>query len=335
MFWALTEFVVSALVIVVAGTLLTRCADALAELTGLGRLLVGSLLLAGATSLPELMVDLNAVWLGAADLAVGDLMGSSLMNLLILAMLDLSHHSRGRLLSRLSAAHALSATASIGLTGLAAMSILLGQRTESLLLWHFSVGSLAILVAYALSLRMVFYDQKLAAAAAPHGDEVVLIPAGGLTLRKAIGGYLLGALLIVVAAPFLAHAADKLAELSGLGKTFVGTTLVAFSTSLPELVASIAALRMGAFDLAIGNIFGSNAFNMALLAPLDAVMPGSLFAAVSPNHALTAVAAIVITSVAVMGQLYQVEKRRRLVEPDALLVILLVFGMLGLLYYLR
>ena len=104
------QFVVSAAVIVIAGTYLTRYADAIADLTGLGRLLVGSILLAGATSFPELSVDLSAVRLGEVDMAVGNLIGSSLFNLLILGILDLSHHSRGRMLSRASAAHALSAT---------------------------------------------------------------------------------------------------------------------------------------------------------------------------------------------------------------------------------
>jgi Sodium/calcium exchanger protein len=95
------QFVVSAAVIVIAGTYLTRYADAIADLTGLGRLLVGSILLAGATSFPELSVDLSAVRLGEVDMAVGNLIGSSLFNLLILGILDLSHHSRGRMLARL------------------------------------------------------------------------------------------------------------------------------------------------------------------------------------------------------------------------------------------
>jgi len=103
----LLQFLVCAAVIIVAGTLLSKYGDWIAELTGLGRLLIGSILLAGATSLPELTVDISAVRLGAVDLAVGDLLGSSLMNLLILAMLDLSHHSRGRMLSKQGAAHAL------------------------------------------------------------------------------------------------------------------------------------------------------------------------------------------------------------------------------------
>ena len=76
---------------VVAGIVLVRTADAIAELTGLGKLLVGSILLAGATSLPELMIGLNAVWLELPDIAVGDLVGSSLFNLLILALADLVH----------------------------------------------------------------------------------------------------------------------------------------------------------------------------------------------------------------------------------------------------
>jgi cation:H+ antiporter len=93
---------------------------------------------------------------------------------------------------------------------------------------------------------------------------------------------------------------------------------------------------MGAFDLAAGNMFGSNAFNMVLLIPLDvAYRKGSLLAAVSPNHALTCLATIIITCVAVAGQLYQVERRTKLIEPDAVLVIVLICGAISLLYWIR
>ena len=87
-------------------------------------------------------------------------------------------------------------------------------------------------------------------------------------IMMAVAGYLGAALLIFLAAPYLAQAAAQIAAETGLGDTFVGTTLVALATSLPELVATIAAMRMGSLDLAIGNIFGSNAFNMLLLVPL-------------------------------------------------------------------
>ena len=87
--------------------------------------------------------------------------------------------------------------------------------------------------------------------------------------------------------------------------------------------------------LAIGNVFGSNAFNMILLAPLDVIHPGPILAAVSGNHAVTCVAAVLATQIAVLGQLYQAENRRRLIEPDASLVILVVVGALALVYFIR
>ena len=141
------------------------------------------------------------------------------------------------------------------------------------------------------------------------------------SLPKAILGYIAGATTIVVTAPYMAEAAGELADLTGLGGTFFGTTMVALCTSLPELVATVVSVRMGAFDLALGNIFGSNTFNMILLVPLDIASSGSLMAGVSQTHALTAFATILVTAVAVMGQLYHVEKRKRFVEPDAVTVI--------------
>ncbi|MGE5193530.1 MAG: sodium:calcium antiporter, partial [Deltaproteobacteria bacterium] len=278
---ALVQFVACAAVIIVAGTFLTRCADALADLTGFGRLLVGSILLAATTSLPELTVDISAVRMGLPDMAVGDLMGSSLFNLLILAIIDMLHHSRGRLLSRASAAHALSAIVSIALTAVAAGGILLGRRSEPWTLLGIDPTSIAILVVYILGVRLVFYDQRVAAESLPGAHQDVLMPAGKrATLGRASAGFAAAAGAILIAGPFMAEAAGKLADLTGLGGTFVGTTLVALSTSLPELVASLAAVRMGAFDLAAGNVFGSNAFNMVLLIPLGAAChQGSLMSA--------------------------------------------------------
>jgi cation:H+ antiporter len=332
---ALLQFVLAAGAIIVAGAALTRYADAIADLTRLGRLLIGSVLLAAATSLPELMVDINAVRFGLPDLAVGDLVGSSLFNLLILGLIDLTHHAGGQMLSRTAAAHALSGTVSIALTALVGVSILAGSRGLDQTLGGIGVGCLTILVAYAFCVRLVFYDQRVSAQQAEGRSTDVLIPAGRLTLPRAITGFLLAAIAITVAGPFLAESAGQLAELTGLGTTFVGSTLVAFCTSLPELVATAAAIRIRAFDLAIGNIYGSNAFNMVLLVPLDLAYPGSLLATVSRTHAVTCLCTVLITSIVLMGQLYQVEKRIRFVEPDALLVIVLVVGSLTLIYCLR
>lgn len=333
MSFSVIQFVFCGLVTVVAGVVLTRCADALADLTGFGRLLIGSVLLAATTSLPELTVDISAVRMGLPDLAVGDLLGSGLFNLLILAVIDIQHASSGRLLSRASAAHALSAVVSIALTAVVAIGILLGDKIPRWNLWGLDPVILAILLLYSLGVRLIFYDQRVAAQSQVQSSPEVLMAGPRMTLPGAIIGFAFAAIVILLSGPYMADAAARIAHDSGLGATFVGSTLVAFSTSLPELVASLTAVRMGAFDLAVGNVFGSNAFNILLLVPL-ALIHGEepLLAAVAPSHALTCLALIVVSCIAVAGQLYQVERRLRLVEPDALAVILLVLGFLWLLY---
>jgi cation:H+ antiporter len=329
---ALTEFSISVAVIVVAGIVLTRCADAVAERTGLGRLLVGSVLLAAATSLPELTIDLNAIWLGLPDLACGDLIGSSLFNLLILAIADLAHRSRGALMSRVAAAHSLSGAVTIALTSIVGIGILFERQLDGITLFGLGPATIGVFLAYAFGIRLIFFDQRASVENEPKSTH--LAPTA-LTLRAAIAGYLLAATAILLAAPFLASAAGRIAEVTGLGGTFIGTTLVALVTSLPELVATLAAVRMGAHDLAIGNIFGSNAFNMLLLFPLDLAFPGALLASVSTTHALTCFAVILITAIVILGQLYRVERRTLFIEPDAGLVITLVLGALWMVYLAR
>lgn len=331
----LLEFAITAAVIIVAGSFLTGFADEIAKITRVGQLVIGSVLLAGATSLPELSVDLSAVRMRLPDLAVGDLLGSSLMNLLILAVLDLLHRSRGKMFSRQSAAHALSGLVSIALATIVALGLLTAQTMAPYTILGLSPAIVLVAIAYSFGVRLVYLDQRIAIrTAADQGHEEELV-APRMGLGKATLGFAVCAGAIFFAGPFLAAASGRLAELSGLGDTFVGTTLVALSTSLPELVSMLAALRLGATDLAIGNVFGSNAFNLLLLLPLDFVQPGSLLAVISSKHTITCLAAALATQVAVMGQLYRVESRFRVIEPDAWVVIIIVVGALGLIYYLH
>jgi len=320
-----------------AGGCLAHSADKIAEITGLGHMLVGSVLLAGATSLPELTIDITAIRLKMPDLATGDLVGSSLINLLILAGLDLTHYSRGRMLSREAAGHALSGMLSIALTAIVGFAILTSNRLPNVSLLGVSAPAIMILIAYVLGGRMIYLDQRVAARSAAEpaaGDSNEKQAPGKTRLWLPVAGFLLGTLVLVLTGPRLAETAGELADATGLGKTFIGTTLVALCTSLPELVASLTTVKMKAYDLAIGNIFGSNAFNMILFAPLDLLHEGSLFAAVSPTHVITCLATIVATSIAVMGQLYQVERRRPIIEPDAWLMIGVVSGAFYLVYRL-
>ncbi len=325
-------FVVSAGAIVFAGTKLSRYGDQIAELTGLGRLWIGVVLMAAATSLPEVFTTMSAGWIDAPDLAAGNLFGAGMSNMLTLGLIDLLYRQK-RVWQQAALGHTLTATLAMVLTALAAFFVLL--RVEVV---HFGVGfeSVILLILYVLGMRLVFRQEDMARRQLEHKAVVEgLAEEPGSdgsrrdALRYAVRGFSIGALVLLVAAPMLAWSAERIAEESGMTATFIGTSLVAITTSLPELVVSISAVRLGAFDLAVGNLFGSNAFNMAAFFFADlAYRGGGLLSTVSSTHALTALWAIIMMNIGLMGIMYRAERRFRLIEPDSLLMI--VVYVLGL-----
>jgi cation:H+ antiporter len=322
---ALAVFLLGAAVIVYAGTRLTRYGDQIAELTGLGGLWIGVVLMASATSLPEIFTDVSAALMKAPDIAAGDLFGSNMANMLILGIIDLMHRQK-RIWQQAAFEHSLSAGLAMFLTGLAGFLVLYDANVTHA---GIGIGSLLLLAVYILGMRLVFRQESLKRrqreqerVAEAQAEESAKPPSKRESLRLAGVGFGLSALALLIAAPFLAGSATQIAERSGISATFVGTSLVGITTSLPELVTAIAAVRLGAFDLAVGNLFGSNAFNMAAFFFVDlAYVDGPVFHAVSHAHALTALWSLLLMSVAVMGIIYRVEKHYLLIEPDSFLMI--------------
>lgn len=318
-------FLGAGLIVVLAGTALARYGDAIAEATKLGRLWIGSVLLAGATSLPELMTDVAAVRLGAVDLAVGDLFGSSMANMLILALIDLIPPRR-QVLQQATLDHALAAALAISVNALAAVFILV--RPDVAFLGLIAPGSALLLFAYVAGTRAIYRHATREVAGVASVAPAQAEGAPKLSLRRALLGFGVAAAAVLAAAPAFAWGAKGIAEMTGLGNTFMGTLLVGLSTSLPELVASLAAVRMGAFDMAVGNLFGSNAFNMAIFFALDLAQSGSIFAAVDPSHVVSALFAVVLMSLGLGAIVYRAKRRFAMLEPDSLLV--LVAYLLGI-----
>ncbi len=325
MSWVL--FFASAAVIVFAGAKLSQYGDRIADLTGLGGLWIGVVLMAGATSLPEIFTDVSAALMDAPDLAVGDLFGSNMANMLILGIIDLLHRQK-RVWQQAAFEHALSAGLAMFLTGLAAFFILLGQDVKHL---GIGAGSAVLLLFYVLGMRLIFRQEAVKRRQREQekvveGQEKEEEDKGPSTrdgLRRAFVGFGLSALALLIAAPVLAGSANEIAEQSGVSSGFVGASLLAIATSLPELVTTVAAVRLGAFDLAVGNLFGSNAFNMAAFFFVDvAYQHGSLLNVVSDAHAMTALWSVLLMSTALMGIIYRVEKRYMLIEPDSFVIIL-------------
>jgi cation:H+ antiporter len=331
----LTQLTLSTALIVIAGLSLAKSAERIAELTGWGRMFVGALFLAGATSLPELIVDLRSIRVGLPDLATGDLLGSCLFNLLILALLDFGYPSKFRRtsFSPKFLHHSLAAVLTMVLTSLVGIAIASGS---ALSVFGVSVFLWGVMFFYLYGVRLILMDGRAENTMTGPGEAKSdsSLPKS-FELFRAFAGYALSSCIILGTAPSLVDAADQVAIRMNLGHSFVGTTLVALTTSLPELIATLAAFRIGSPDLAIGNIFGSNAFNIMLFVPLDFMAPGVLFASVQPTHAVTAFSVVIVTGIAVMGQIYRKKERSRFSEPSSETVVVMIFLFLLFLYFVK
>ena len=294
--WLLLQFALCAVLIARAGYVLSRSADALAQAYGWGRGWVGLALLATVTSLPELASGISAVALvDAPNLAVGNALGACVINLLFLVVVDALQ--RGQPLYReASATHLLSAGFGVVMLGFVALSLLTGSRAPAVL--HVGIYSPMLLVLYLLALKGVHDHERRALAPKAGGPE----PAPAGSKRQEWRRFGLAALVVLAAGSWLPQVADGLATALGLSRSFVGTVLMALVTTLPEMAVTLGALRLGALDMALGNLLGSNLFNIMILAVDDAFyVRGPLLAAVAPVHAGTAVTALVMTGLVIIG----------------------------------
>jgi cation:H+ antiporter len=293
--------------IVVAGAFLSRYGDIIADKTGLGGTWVGLVMLATVTSLPELVTGVSSVTLAdSPNIALGDVLGSCVFNLLLLTVLDILQREES-VFSRASRGHILSAGFGAILIGFIGFNLLLGSRTPSIAFGHIGAYSIVIVLIYAVAVRTVFrYEQ--AEQRAYTEERAERYP--GITLRQAAVRYALAAGGVVIAGVLLPFAAKTLAVAMGWHLSFVGTLFVAAATSLPEAVVTVSALRLGALDMAVSNLLGSNLFNILIVAVDDVLfVKGPILWRVSSVHGLSALSAIMMTGIVIVGLLYRPRER--------------------------
>ncbi|MFM1744415.1 MAG: hypothetical protein RLZZ630_352 [Bacteroidota bacterium] len=323
-------FVLCAAVIFFAGKRISYYGDLIAELTGMGRAWIGLILMASVTSLPELVVGVSsAAWVKSADLAVGDILGSCAFNLGILSLMDALTPRDKPLLSSVSTSHILAAalgTILIGLTGLG-----LFLPVDIVISPGLGVTSVLFLVLYLVSVRIIYeYNVRNPITAREQTDHV-----HHLTLKQAILRYAGFAGIIIAAALWLPEFAHRIAGATGLDSSFMGTFFLAVSTSLPEIAVSIAAIRLGAADMAVGNLFGSNIFNILILFIDDLVyVDGHLLKDASDVHVVSVFAAILMSAVAIIGLTIRIQGKRFLMAWDSLVIFAIYALNLLLLYRL-
>jgi cation:H+ antiporter len=298
------EFMLCTAVIGAAGYQLSRYGDVIAERTGLGRTLIGVVMVATVTSLPELVTGISSVTVaGVPNIAVGDALGSCIFNLLILLFLELGY-PRASIYTLAAQSHILSAGFGVILIGIVALSVLVGEQLPAI--GHVGLYTPVIFIGYLLAMRIVLQYELREARARP--EEKLRYP--GISLRHALFGYGLAAVVVVGAGAALPFIGASMATVMGWNNSFVGTLLVAFSTSLPELAVAVSALKLGALDLAIGNLLGSNLFDMAIIAVDDlAYQGGPLFSVTSKAHAGTAISAMIMSGAVIASLFYRPAER--------------------------
>ncbi|MCF7818741.1 MAG: hypothetical protein K9M54_12770 [Kiritimatiellales bacterium] len=272
-------FLATAAVVVLSGIRLSIYGDALGDRIGLGSGLVGLVFLAGVTSLPELVVSLTSVIqctdpAQGADLATGNMLGSNVFNLLILAFMALLFPCKFDP-SKMENPHTASTIYGLIMLGVFAIAFStanLGGMRVPLLGCSWPV--LALPVAYGLFLRREHRQQcsEVQEAHLPSEQKLAHIPAlhfysvlGGLCALIVGGGIVLSILGSRMALP---------PEQGGFGleASVIGTIFLAISTSLPELVISFASVRMGFLDMSVGNVLGSNMFNLLIIFVADVAL---------------------------------------------------------------
>jgi cation:H+ antiporter len=330
-------FLICTLAILYSGIKLSKYGDIIAEKSGLGKLWIGVILLALVTSLPELITGLSSVVVfKIPDIAAGDVIGSCVFNMLILALMDMFYRA-APMSSKVQQGHTLSAGFGMLLLSVVAVNIFLSSLNVHVFNIFGWIGPYTPLIAilYIFAMRLIFSYEKRGIAAFVK-ETARELRYEQISKKSVYINFSINALIVVIAALFLPEIGKEIAVITGLGQTFVGNIFIAFSTSLPEVVVSITAVKIGASDMAIGNLFGSNIFNMAILAVDDVFfIDGPLLSFIEPSHIVSALSAIIMMTIAIIGLTYRASKKPLFLSWDSLGIVAVYILNLIALYILK
>lgn len=315
---AITGFVICTAVIFFSGRKLSGYGDRLARQTGLGGVWIGLILVAAVTSLPEMTLGISSVLIvGSPDLAVGGVLGSCIFNLAILSILDMLS-SGTPVLTRVTGSHILAVSLTSVLIVLVGLGLFLPD--DFIVIGWIGISSFLFVIIYFITIRLMHRMER-------DREKTESVPVSEeKSLRNTIIWYVVYASLIIAAGLALPGFASRIAALSGLGESFVGSVMLAASSSFPEMAVAMAAARIGAIDMAVGNLFGSNMFNVFTLAIDDLVYrPGYLLKDANDVNLITVFAVLVMNSIVVVSLVIRPKRKRFYVLAWDTLLILIVY----------
>ncbi len=337
-------FFLASAITVFAAMKLAYFGDAIAETTELGHSLVGLILLSAATSLPELFSSSSAAFIGNFDLSFGNVFGSNMTNIFILVIMDFFVRKRP-ILYDASQKNIMTGGIVMVITccTLLMLHIATGGKITDVDFWFFS----PILFCFYVGGMIIIYRFEKANLEETEKEQEIYT---GMTKQRAIMGFLFASIIVFISSILLSYTCNQISEIkiqgAKLGGTFVGTLFMAFTTSLPEIVVSIAAIKIGSHDMALGNLFGSNLFNLAILSFTDGFYRfGKLFnnqpvgkdafSSADSNHLITGIIGLIFVGIVLSSLMLRKAKKSGPLGVDTLTIGILYFLGLYLLYILR
>jgi cation:H+ antiporter len=315
-------FALCAAVIMYSGSKLVHHGDVIAAQTPIGKNWLGLVLLAVITSLPELFTAVSSVTIkDLPDMAVSSTIGSCMFNMVVIAMLDFV--ARKTPVSHMvHEGHIISAGFGIVLMGFAAIDILFGKNLPVITnLNKIDPLTIAYPIVYLIAMKLIFSYEKTRLK--DFVQEEADAGQSQQSLKKAIALFAFNAVLIVAAACYLPELGEQIGKMTGWGESFIGSSFLAVTTSLPEAAVAFTAARRGSFDMAVASLLGSNLFNIVILSITDfCYMKGPLLRSVSQVNTLAALTAMIAMAIVVIGLTYRPQKKILFIGGDAAAIIL-------------
>ncbi|WP_173917824.1 sodium:calcium antiporter [Halobacillus sp. Marseille-Q1614] len=272
-------FILSGIGAFFAASRLAYFGDAVKEKTTATSAFMG-MLIGVAISLPELTSSVTSIIIDAPDLAVGNLVGSNLFNILALAIFDLVYRKH-QIMTHATVESKLYGWLVILLTFIVLLGLILPVPAH---LFNVGYTSIGVILIYAIATKWInerteYKGRKIKRKPKRYKEH---------SFRQSIWQFILAAAAIMVMGSILTITAEEIATITGLGASFVGSFLVAISTSLPDAVSVGTALKMRNYNLAISSLLGSNAFNLIILAFTDIFyIRGRLLEQAGPSNLIT------------------------------------------------
>ena len=297
-------FVVAAVIIASVGIKMSQVSDRLADRTGLGEAVMGAVFLGGSTSLSGIVTSVTAAAGGHAELAVSNAVGGIAAQTAFLAIADIFYKKANLEHAAASVANLVQGTLLMTLLSipLIAMS---GPQVE---VWGIHPATIVLIAAYIFGLRLVSRSQETQMWSPRRTRETLIDEPdnerGKSSLTKLWFKFISYAATVAVAGYVIARSGVSIAGQTGLSESVVGGLFTAVTTSLPELVTTVAAVRQGALTLGVGGVIGGNCFDLLLLAFSDiAYRQGSVYTAIANRQIFVMALTILMTGILLLGLL--------------------------------